>query len=210
MSTGSVRSPLVGKFGPVGFMGFYSFVAAVTFCWMIIEFGRAPFVETWTAPIAIAHLPAGIMPIALYFIVGAYTSKNPTMVGAQGRDWSSLEPVGVMAITRHPMAWGIGLWARSHMLTGGGLARLIFFGSIGALGFLGAWHQDKRKALQLGDAWPAYVAKTSFLPFGAVLSGRLRLRFADIGWWRIALALAIYGVVIVFHERIIGFNPLPL
>jgi len=210
LSATPVRTPMVAKLGSVGFMGLYSVVAIATFLWMLHAYSDAPHVETWFAPTALAHIPAGIMPFALLFIVGAYTSKNPTIVGAQSFDWASHQPIGIMAITRHPMAWGVGLWAISHMMTGGSLARLILFAAIGTLGFFGAWHQDKRKEQQLGAAWPAYIQKTSFLPFAATLAGRAQFRVADLGWWRIALALGLYGGAMALHGQVIGQSPLPL
>lgn len=209
LSSNPVRGPVSARLGAKGFLALYSIVALASLVWMVMAFGAAPYVETWFAPVWIKHLPAGIMPIAFLFIVCAYTSPNPSIIGA-GAGWADRAPAGILAVTRHPMAWGIGLWAATHALAGGGMARLVLFTAVGALGFLGAWHQDHRKAQQLGPAWETFRSKTSFVPFVAIASGRATLRFADIGVWRIAVAVALAAGAMAAHEWVVGWSPLPL
>lgn len=209
LSSVAVRTPLIARLGVGPFMGLYSVVAGASMAWMIIAYGNAPYVETWYAPIWVKHLPAGLMPVAFLFILCAYMTRNPVIIGAKA-DWAAHPPSGILAVTRHPMAWGIGIWAMTHALTGGGAARFVLFSAIGALGFLGAWHQDRRKARQLGPAWDGFVSKTSFVPFVAVIQGRATLRFADIGAWRIVVAVGLAAAAMAVHEWVIGWSPLPL
>ena len=47
------------------------------------------------------------------------------------------------------------------------------------------------------------------MPFQVILQGRTKLDLAGIGWWRPALGLAIYAVLLAVHEWIIGVPILP-
>ena len=66
----------------------------------------------------------------------------------------------------------------------------------------------KRKARMEAD-WQRLAAETSYLPFAALVSGRTRLRFGELGWWRIGLGLALYAVLLWAHPWLFGVSPLP-
>jgi uncharacterized membrane protein len=51
---------------------------------------------------------------------------------------------------------------------------------------------------------------TSVLPFAAILSGRTRMDWAGIGWWRPLLALAVFLALFLLHSSVIGVSPLPV
>ena len=95
-------------------------------------------------------------------------------------------------MTRHPFLWSVGLWASAHIVANGDLAGLVLFATFGALALLGTLLIDRKFALRRGADWQRFAAATSNLPFAAILAGRQRLVLAEIGWWRIALALVIY------------------
>jgi uncharacterized membrane protein len=48
------------------------------------------------------------------------------------------------------------------------------------------------------------------LPFRAILEGRTAPDWAAVGWWRPAVALAIYLVLLALHETIFGVSAWPL
>jgi predicted DCC family thiol-disulfide oxidoreductase YuxK len=74
-----------------------------------------------------------------------------------------LEPArGVLRITRHPVMWGVGLWAAVHLVANGDLASLLFFGGFLLTALGGAWHLDRRLAATEGERWRCFVAVTSF------------------------------------------------
>ncbi len=37
---------------------------------------------------------------------------------------------GIFSVTRHPLTWGIALWASAHLLANGDLVSLIFFANL--------------------------------------------------------------------------------
>ena len=57
----------------------------------------------------------------------------------------------------------------------------------------------------------AFAARTSNVPFAAILGGRqsLKRRPGEIGWWRLALAVAIYAGLLFGHRYAFGVSALP-
>src|SRR5690349_22790702 len=54
--------------------------------------------------------------------------------------------------------------------------------SFPALGIIRGIHQDRRKLVELGDSYRTLMSQTSFIPGGALISGRQRLSASDIPW----------------------------
>ena len=89
-------------------------------------------------------LPAILMPFAFISIVCGVASRNPTAVG-QDKTLKAEEPArGILRITRHPVQWGILLWAAAHLLARGDLKSAIFFGGFALLSALGMLLIDSR------------------------------------------------------------------
>src|SRR4029077_10923183 len=111
---------------------------------------------------------------------------------------------GILRVTRHPVMWAIGLWALSHLIANGDLRSLLFFGAIAALALGGTVLIDRKKQLALGSNWPRLAEVTSNLPFAALLAGRTRLRWRDVGLLRVAAGLLLYAVLYLAHPIITG------
>jgi uncharacterized membrane protein len=114
---------------------------------------------------------------------------------------------GILKVTRHPIMWAIALWALSHLMTRNDLASLILFGSLAGLALIGMSLMDRRRAERLGPLWGTFALTTSVIPFQAALEGRTRVSLREIGWWRIALGLALYAAFLGIHEFVIGVPP---
>jgi uncharacterized membrane protein len=120
----------------------------------------------------------------------------------------SAEPArGIVRVTRHPMMWGVMLWAAAHVLARGDRAALVFFGGFFVLAALGTVAIDARKAGTLGEDWKRFAAVTSNVPFGAIAAGRNRFVWREIGWARVVVALAAYAVLILAHPYLFGARP---
>ena len=176
-----LRDVLVATMGKA-YLALYSLVAFATLGWMIWAFYHAPFVNLWYA-VALRPVPLIVMPFALVLIVCALATPNPTLVG-RARLLKSADP------------------AR------GDAAAAIFFGTFVVLAVSGTWLIDRRKAATLGDNWRRFAAVTSNVPFAAIAAGRNRFRLGEIGWWKIALGLVLYAVLLVFHHRFFGAHAL--
>lgn len=211
LSSAALRGALIARLGENVFRGFYSLVMLGSFTWMLFAYGAAPYAGLWVTPIGLYWLPVIVMPFAAILIVASLTTPNPTMVGGERllADGTGSPAVGIFSITRHPMLWGTGLWAVSHLLVNGDLPSLILMGGIAVLSFAGMVHIDSRREAALGAAWGPMKLTTSRLPFGAVLAGRAKVDWHGIGWWRPLLGLALYLGLMHIHIYAFGVSPLP-
>jgi uncharacterized membrane protein len=188
----------------------YSGLALVLLVWIAFAYRDAPILDLWLPPIGLKHLSLLIMPFACIFLVAGLTTANPSAIGGDRREILTDGPVGILKITRHPVMSGFALWGIAHLIANGDAASLILFGGITGLALGGARAQDAKKRLQLGEAWDGFAARTSFVPFVALIRRRVRMNPAEIGWWRIGVGLAVYAVLLWTHPWLFGVNPVPL
>jgi uncharacterized membrane protein len=201
VSSTPLRGALVRGMGEWPYRGLYSTVALVTLVWMAWAYGGAPRELLWAGP---RWLPAAVMPFAFVLIVTGYW-RNPTMVGAD-RLLKSADPArGMIRITRHPIMWGIMLWAGAHMITRGDVKSLIFFGAFLLLAAVGTLSMDARK--KTNPDWPRFAAVTSHVPFVAILQGRNRLAWSEIGWLRPLIGLIAFAAFFAVHGWLFGARP---
>jgi uncharacterized membrane protein len=59
---------------------------------------------------------------------------------------------------------------------------------------------DAKKARQHVEAWRAFTAATSNVPFLAIIRGRQHLSVGEIGPWRIALGLGVSLATLAFDD----------
>jgi uncharacterized membrane protein len=69
-------------------------------------------------------------------------------------------------------------------------------------------HQDARKIRELGDRYRGFLAKTSFVPFAALISGRVRWTGGDVPWAAIGAGVVLTAAIVALHPIIFGGNPL--
>jgi uncharacterized membrane protein len=204
LSSVSVRSAIIARVGEWPFRGLYSIVAAVCLVWLIRAYGNAPDIPLWAQTPWVRYLALGLMPFSLILIVAGYLTRNPTMVG-QERLLSAQDPApGILKITRHPVMWGIALWAAAHISVNGDAASVIFFGTLGVLALGGAAHIDRRNRATKGHNWQRFAAATSFFPFTAIISGHTRFAPGEIGWLRLSAGLGAFIALLYLHPWLIG------
>jgi uncharacterized membrane protein len=116
---------------------------------------------------------------------------------------------GVLRITRHPFLWGVASWAAFHLAANGDLASVVLFGTFLALSILGTFSIDAKRRRKLGAQWDAFAARTSNVPFAAILSGRNSFKAGEYFDWRFVLALMIFLAALFGHARLIGVSPFP-
>ena len=188
-----LRPLIVNAIGEWPYRGAYSLVALVTLVWMGWAFANAPREPIWAG---IKELPYLVMPLAFILIACGY-GRNPTMVGAD-RLLKSEDPArGIIRVTRHPIMWGLMLWAASHIAARGDLRSLIFFGGLLLVAGLGTIFMDLRK--RGNPDFARFTQLTSNLPFVAIVQGRNRIVWREIGWLRPAAGLAVFFLVLLVH-----------
>jgi uncharacterized membrane protein len=204
LSSTRLRGSLRELFGERGFLAVYSLVALVTFAWFVSAFAHAPVIPLWQERPWMALLPILVMPFAAILLVAGYTTRNPTAVGMERAARADEPAPGILAVTRHPVMWAIGLWALSHLVPNGTFAALYFFGIFALLAFGGTALIDRKKRLALGSHWWRLAQVTSNLPFAALIARRTRLRWRDIGALRIVAGLLLYAVLYLAHPILTG------
>ncbi|HEY8251165.1 MAG TPA: NnrU family protein [Burkholderiales bacterium] len=188
-----LRPALVNAMGEWPYRGVYSLVAFVTLGWMVWAYASAPRELLWSG---FPNTPYWAMPVAFVLIACGYW-RNPTMVGADKLLKSEDPARGMIRITRHPIMWGIMLWAGAHIVARGDLKSLVFFGGLLVVALVGTLSMDSRK--KANPDWPRFAAVTSHVPFVAIAQGRNRIVWREIGWLRPAIGLAAFFAVLLFH-----------
>lgn len=211
LSTLPIRSRLVAAMGETGFRVGYSLLALALLAWLIWAYRAAPFVELWWPPVGLRHLSLLLMPVAFVLLVAGLTTRGPRLAeaGEGNGAGAAAGPVGIYRVTRHPAMWAVGLWSIAHLLANGDAAAVILFAGMAVLALAGAFNSDHRRRAVLGEGWPGYRAQTSVLPFQAILAGRTRFRWGEIGFARLIGGLALFAVLLFAHPWLFGVSPLP-
>jgi uncharacterized membrane protein len=193
VSSTPLRPALVARMGERPYQGLYVVVAFATLAWMSWAFAAAPRDVLWTG---LRHVPYFVMPVAFVLLVCGF-GRNPTIVGAEKFLRSEDPARGMIRVTRHPIMWSFMLWAAAHILARGDVKSLIFFGTMLVLAALGSVSLDFRK--KSNPDWARFASVTSHIPFQAVLEGRNRIVWREIGWLRPAIGLALNFATLSFH-----------
>jgi len=194
-----LRAPLVARLGERGFSGLYSLVAAATLIWMVIAWRAAdPDAPLWIAPSWAWWAASGVMLLACILLAGSLV-RNPAFPHPGAAPTAIPPPRGVFAITRHPMNWSFMLWAATHIALIGTIRNLIVAAGILLLALAGSLGQDAKKARLLGAVWRDWQARTSFIPFAALLRGKVAARQAIPGAVALIGGLILWAAVTSFH-----------
>ena len=204
LSSTRLRGSLRDQLGERGFLAVYSLTSLVIFAWFVAAYAGAPTIVLWPRQRWTALVPLSVMPLATILLIAGYSTRNPTAVGMERSARADDPAPGILSVTRHPVMWAIGLWAVSHMVANGDVSSLLFFGSLAALALGGTVLIDQKKQLALGSNWPRLRDLTSNVPFAALLAGRTRLRWREIGILRIAAGLLLYAVLYLAHPIVTG------
>lgn len=199
-----LRASLIARLGPGGFLGAYSLVSLVTLGWMILAYRSGDDGGLlWVAPLWWWPIASALMLVASILLVGSLFG-NPAMPDPTGRAPRIAEAKGVFAITRHPMNSSFILWALVHISLSGSPRNLIVACGILLLASVGSLGQDRKKAALFGETWRGWMARTSFMPFGALVAGRAAWRNAFPGWIALLGGLALWTVVTSFHAPLVS------
>lgn len=108
-----VRGQIIQNMGMNRYRGLYSVIAGLGFLLIIMGYGRYrahDYVLLWSLPSSLKHLTLFLMWPALVLLVAAYC------------------PGHIKARIKHPMLYGIMIWAVAHLLVRGDAGSLLLFG----------------------------------------------------------------------------------
>ena len=158
-----LRAPLVSMMGEKLFPAFYSLVSIVTLVWVYLAFVAAPGADLGGSG-EIGWIIATVLTLpAMVLLAGSYVG-NPALPAPGAEAKAQQEPKGVFLVTRHPMMWGFGLWALSHLVLFWSTRTMITAFAMGFLALVGAHLQDRKKEALMGEAWAAWESRTSYWP----------------------------------------------
>lgn len=204
LSADSVRGAVAGAVGEQPFRGIYSLVALGTFIPLVYVFAHhkhaGPMLWYLRAIAPVRGLTGLLMLIALILFAASLITPNPGALGAP----DNMAPRGVLKLTRHPSFVAFTIFGFAHLLMNGWLGDIVFFGTFPVLGIFGGIHQDRRKLRSMGERYRRFVEETSFLPGGALLSGRQHLGWAQVPWLAIGAGVALTAILIAIHPWAFG------
>lgn len=204
-----LRGRLVSAIGEQPYRGVFSLASLGAIVWMGFAYAGAKNTQfLWAAPSWFTHLGALLLLIAFLFAVIGIATPNPTSVQQEGLLTKGDEAAkGMVRITRHPFLWGVALWAAVHMIANGDAPSLVFFGTFLVVALAGMVSIDAKRKRTMGEDWAPFAAKTSRIPFGAILSGRNKLSLGEIGLVRLVAALALFALIFWGHAWVFGAAP---
>ena len=133
---------------------------------MVVGYRGADIIPVFTPIAGMGHLNNLLMVLAI-FMFGAGSSRGV-----------------VAAKVRHPMLWGMVIWAGAHLLVNGDVASVVLFGG------LGLWALIQMRLIDRGDGeWER--------PDAGPISKDLR---------NLAIALVLYGLIVGVHIWL-GYSP---
>lgn len=200
----SLRDAVVARLGEGRFMLAFSIGSVVSITLLVLAWQNAETTFLWSAPAWLRWILALLM-LPSFVLFMASHKRNPTAVGNKGL---GEEPRGIQRVTRHPMLMSFAIWALVHVIGNGDAAALVFFGAFLVTAVAGMPSIDAKLARRHGEAWAGFAAKTSILPFGAILAGRNRLVLSEIGWMPPVVGLILWAALLHFHRAVFGMPAL--
>lgn len=205
----AVRRALIARASERGFLLGYSTMSTVLFAWLIVAAMQSPTTALW-APAPWAYwVTVILMPVATVLLGASVLAPNPLSIALVPGTLDPARP-GAVAVTRHPILWGLSLWGLAHVPPNGDTVMLTLFGGLGFFAIVGMAVVERKKRRALGaERWRELAAGTSFLPFVALLAGRAR-------WPRDALTLggaalgAAAAAFLLLGGHVLLFNRDPL
>jgi len=121
--------------------------------------------------VAVAHTLAWLLNFASFFFLYP-TVFNLKEVAAVEKPQIHLWETGVIRITRHPQMVGQVMWSAGHLAMVGTSFSLLTMALLVGHHLFATWNGDRRLKDAHGDRFDAVAARTSVVPFAAIVEGR--------------------------------------
>ena len=185
--------------GVAGFSIAYSLLSLALLAWIIVAYQAAPTVLLWEQAPWMRWVPPILMLPACLLLAAGMTSPNPFSIGPGRNGYDPARP-GLLRLTRHPILWGLALWAGAHMVPNGDVAALMIFAPLLLLALLGPRLLDAKRRRVLAD-WDQLAALTAKLHPALLV---------ELGWLRPLAGLGLYVLLLWLHAPVIGASPWPV
>jgi uncharacterized membrane protein len=208
-----LRDAIVGAIGDRPYMGLFSLASLGAIIWLCISYNQAqasgdnPLL--YDLGVGVKHLAIPAVLIAFLLAVPGLFTPNPTSIKQAIVAAKPGAGKGIVAVTRHPFLWGVVIWSAMHLALNGDAASVILFGTFFVLSLFGPLSIDAKRKRKMGADWDDFAARTSNVPFAAVISGRAKLNWGELLDWRMGVAVLLFVVVLFCHAHVIGVSPFP-
>lgn len=159
----TLRRGLIQAFGGKAYQGLFAVVALAGFVLLIWGMARAPVIEVWQPPAWGRYAAPLLMLLAIYALVAKDAPSN------------------LKRFTRHPMLWGVTLWAFAHLLNNGDQASMLLFGGFLLYSLYDMWSANRRGAEKSTRRYP--------------LASEIKT---------VAISIAVYVVLLLLHPYLFG------
>ena len=116
---------------------------------------------------------------AISFIFLYPATFNLLEVAAIQKPQVHLFETGIIRISRHPQMVGQVIWCIAHTLWVGTTFTILTSLGLVLHHLFAVWHGDRRLLARYGEAFEAVKARTSIIPFLAVIQGRQTLKWQE-------------------------------
>ncbi len=204
LSSTWVRPKLVSRWGQRLFQGLYSLVAFATLVPLCVYYAQhkhaGPQLWVTLEPYLLARdLNIICMLSAFVLLLSGLIARPPSSMLAQGNP----QAYGITRISRHPTFAAFFLFGLAHFLVVGSLGDVAFFGGFVVFSWLGARHQDARKAVEV-PGYAEFQAATSFIPFVAIVNKKQPFPGRELPWGIMLIAFILFYVVRMYHPVLFG------
>ncbi len=195
-----LRDAIISKLGLRAYLALYTLIGIPIIVWLGFAYVKAPYVEIWQISEFARWVPIIVMPFVCIMLVAGLGAPNPFSITLVAKGYNIDSP-GIVSLSRHPVFWALGLWALSHIPVNGDAASLILFGMFLALCLSGPFSLKHKRRARLGeDEWQRLTN---------ALDERQGIDWRGIGIRPFVWGIALYVVLLLSHEYIIGVSPLP-
>ena len=208
-SQAGIRNNLVTRYGEKQYRIAYSLLSIALISWVIFATRKAPFIALWSPEPWQYTFSINLMPWSFIFLFAALGAANPLSVALTAKSFDPVNP-GIVAITRHPVLWGFGLWGIAHIPSNGDLVSLVFFGGMALFAFVGMKRLETKKRIELEEKeYDKLIQTTSVIPFIAILTKRTSFPFDRRLWLQVLIGIVGYLLFLQYgHSWLIGADPL--
>lgn len=123
-----IRGRLIALSGEGPYKGMYTLISISGFVLIVMGMANRDFISVWQPPLWTSHLALVLMLPVFMLLAAAYIPSN------------------IKRFTRHPMLWGVSLWAIAHLLANGDIGSILLFGSFLAYSYFDMWSANRRGA----------------------------------------------------------------
>ena len=116
---------------------------------------------------------------AISFIFLYPATFNLLEIAAVQKPQVHLYETGIIRISRHPQMVGQIIWCIAHTLWLGTTFTLVTSFGLIAHHLFAVWHGDRRLQARYGEAFTKVKARTSIIPFLAIIDGRQTLKWRE-------------------------------